>query len=59
MNKRALAIPKFKNETGEADWWASPAGRDYVKGKSAEARSKGIRVARSRLVARLNRKSSV
>ena len=59
MNTKTLAMPKFKNESEEADWWASPAGRDYVKSKSVEAQSKGIRVAGSRLVARLNRKSSV
>ena len=59
MNKKTLAMPKFKNESEEADWWASPAGRDYVKRKSAEAQSKGIGVTGSSLVAKLNRKSSV
>ena len=59
MNKKTLEMPIFKNESEEANWWASPAGRDYVKSKSVEAQSKGIRVAGSRLVARLNRKSSV
>jgi hypothetical protein len=59
MNKRALEMPKFKNESEEADWWASPAGRNYVKRKSAEAQSKGIGVTGSSLVAKLNRKSSV
>ena len=52
-------MPKFKNESEEADWWASPAGRNYVKRKSAEAQSKGIGVTGSSLVAKLNRKSSV
>jgi hypothetical protein len=37
MSKRTLEMPKFKNESEEADWWASPAGRAYVKRKSAEA----------------------
>jgi hypothetical protein len=59
MNTKTLAMPKFKNESEEADWWASPAGRDYVKRKSAEAQSKGIGVTGSSLVAKLNRKSSV
>ena len=59
MNKTTLEIPKFKNESEEADWWASPAGRDFVKRKSADAESKGIRATGSSLVAKLNRKSSV
>ncbi|MGA2196547.1 MAG: CopG family antitoxin [Bryobacteraceae bacterium] len=59
MNNRTLEMPKFKNESEEADWWASPAGRNYVKRKSAEAQSKGIKVAGSSLIAKLNRKSSV
>ena len=59
MNKKTLAMPKFKNESEEADWWASPAGRDYVKRKPAEAQSNEIRVTGSSLVAKLNRKSSV
>jgi predicted DNA binding CopG/RHH family protein len=59
MNKKTLEMPKFKNESDEADWWASPAGRDYVKRKSAEAQSNEIRVTGSSLVAKLNRKSSV
>jgi hypothetical protein len=59
MNTKTLAMPKFKNESEEADWWTSPAGHDYVKRKSAEAQSKGIGVTGSSLVAKLNRKSSV
>src|ERR1022692_1600381 len=59
MNKKTLEMPKFRSESEEADWWASPAGRDYVKRKSAEAQSKGIGVTGSNLVAKLNRKSSV
>lgn len=59
MNKKTLEMPKFKNESEEANWWASQAGRDFVKRKSVEAQSKGIKVVGSRLVAELNRKSSV
>jgi hypothetical protein len=59
MNKRTLETPRFKNESEEADWWASKAGRNYVKRKSAEAQSKGTGVTGSSLVAKLNRKSSV
>jgi hypothetical protein len=35
MNRRTPKLPKFKSETEEADWWASRAGREYVKRKSA------------------------
>jgi hypothetical protein len=44
VNKKTLEMPKFKSESEEADWWASRAGRDYVKQKSAEAQSKGTKV---------------
>ncbi len=59
MNKKLAAIPKFRSESTEADWWASPAGRAFVKQKSADARSQGSKIGGSRLVARLNKKSSV
>ena len=81
MNKKLLQIPKFRSESEEADWWASPAGRAYVKQKSAmskgiidrssksgefvpqkyaaETQSKRTKTGGSRLVARLNKKSSV
>jgi len=59
MNKKTFEMPKFKSESEEADWWASRAGRDYVKQKSAEAQSKGIKARGSSLVAKLNKKSSV
>jgi predicted DNA binding CopG/RHH family protein len=59
MNKETLDMPKFKSESEEADWWASRAGRDYVKQKSAEAQLRGIKAGGSSLVAKLNKKSSV
>ena len=59
MSKRTLEMPKFKNESEEADWWASPAGRAYVKRKSAEAQLKRTQAAGSSLVAKLARKPSV
>ena len=63
MNKKSVQmppqIPKFRSESEEADWWASPAGRAYVKQKSAEAQSKGTKARGSSLVAKLNKKSSV
>src|SRR2546426_4140324 len=53
--KRTPAMPRFKNESAEADWWASPAGREYAGRKSAEARSRGLVMKGSRLVAALNK----
>jgi hypothetical protein len=51
-------MPSFKSESEEADWWASAAGRAYVKGKSNAARAKGIKPSGSSLVARLNQPST-
>lgn len=59
MSRKIAQIPKFKTESQEADWWASPAGRAYVKRKSADARSDGTKAVGSSLVARLNQKKSV
>jgi len=59
MGDKWFEMPRFKNESEEADWWASPAGRAYVKRKSAEARSKGAAVTGSRLVRELGNKKSV
>lgn len=52
-------MPKFKSESEEADWWASPAGRAFVKQKSAESQRKKTKAAGSSLVAKLNRKPSL
>ena len=63
MNKKSAQIPMFRSESEEADWWAGPAGRAYVKQKSAEAQSerasKATRPRGSRLVAMLNKRRSV
>jgi hypothetical protein len=59
MGKKTLQMPAFKNESAEADWWASPAGRAYVKRKSAEAWPEGANTGGSSLVAKLNRKNSI
>ena len=59
MNKKRLQMPRFKSESGEADWWASPAGRAYVKHRSAEAQSKGTKASGSRLVTKLSNRSSI
>ena len=56
MNKNSVQVPKFRSESEEADWWASPAGRAYVKQKSVQ--SKGMKVKGSSLVAKLNQKRS-
>ena len=57
--KKSIRMPKFKNESEEADWWSSREGRDYVKRRSAEAQSKGTKPAGSRLVAQIARKNSI
>lgn len=57
--KKEIKLPKFKNESGEADWWASRTGREYVKQRAAEAKSQGTKVKGSTLVAELSKKSSV
>jgi hypothetical protein len=58
MSKKDLQMPKFKSESEEADWWASPAGRSYVKRNSGEAQVKGARVKGSSLVTKLNERRS-
>jgi len=59
MNGKTPMMPKFKSESEEADWWASRAGRGYVKQKSASASSGGTKARGSSLVAKMNRKRSV
>src|SRR5580693_4437427 len=55
MAKQNSEMPKFRSESAEADWWASRAGRNYVRRKSAEAKSQGLVIKGSRLVAALNK----
>ncbi len=59
MSKKTREMTKFKNESEEADWWASRAGRKYLKRKSAQARARGVKFKGSALVAELNRRGSV
>ena len=59
MNRKIPVKPKFKGESDEADWWASRAGRGYVKQKAADAETEGRKARGSSLVAKMNRKSSV
>jgi hypothetical protein len=58
MNDKMTRPPKFKSEGEEADWWASAAGRSYVKARSAEASASGTKARGSNLVTRLNKKST-
>lgn len=58
MPRAKGVVPKFRNESEEADWWASAAGREYVKKKSKAAQRAGIKPAGSKLAAGLNRKRS-
>jgi hypothetical protein len=53
MPKQA-EMPKFKNEGEEADWWASSAGRDFVKRQSKVLRRSNAKPTGSKLVRRLN-----
>jgi predicted DNA binding CopG/RHH family protein len=55
MKKMAIETPKFATEAEEADWWASRAGRAFLKDAAAKSGTgKG-----SRLVSKLNRTPSV
>ena len=59
MKDARMQMPKFKSESEEADWWASRAGREYVKRRSAEAAAKGVKASGSSLLAGLIKKRSV
>jgi predicted DNA binding CopG/RHH family protein len=59
MNRKVSKVVKFKSESEEADWWASRAGREYVKQNAADAQSDGNKPRGSSLVTKMNRKSSV
>lgn len=51
-----MEFPKFKNESDEADWWASAEGRAFAEEKSREAQEKGIMFSPSPLMARLDKR---
>jgi predicted DNA binding CopG/RHH family protein len=59
MNRKTPEMPKFKNESEEADWWASRAGRAFVEQKFADHQSAGTKLRGSSLIAKMNQKSSV
>jgi predicted DNA binding CopG/RHH family protein len=58
MPRRTMSMPKFKTEREEADWWASAAGRSYVKRRSKADQANGLKPTGSRLVAQLNKKKT-
>ncbi|SPE42579.1 hypothetical protein SBA3_620005 [Candidatus Sulfopaludibacter sp. SbA3] len=58
MKKKPTEMPKFANEAEEADWWASPQGREFLKQNSRPI-SKGGPPRGSRLVAQLRRTTTV
>jgi hypothetical protein len=59
MPKKIIEFPKFKNESDEADWWASAEGRAFAEQKSREAQKKGIKFSGSPLMVKLNKKKTV
>jgi Leucine-rich repeat (LRR) protein len=59
MNNKTPSMPRFKSESQEADWWASQAGRPYLKQRIAKNRSKGTMARGSRLVMKLTRKTTL
>jgi predicted DNA binding CopG/RHH family protein len=58
MRQGKGGMPKFKSESEEADWWASPAGRVFLKRKSKELQARGAGPTGSALVAKLNKPST-
>jgi hypothetical protein len=59
MKTKTAAMPVFKNESDEADWWASREGRSFVTRKSAESAGTRKKSEGSPLVAQLNKAASV
>ena len=57
IKKKTYEMPKFKSESKEADWWASRAGREFVRRKSEEVRAKGIELKGSSILAKIAKKS--
>jgi predicted DNA binding CopG/RHH family protein len=58
MPRKTIEFPKFKNESDEADWWASKEGRAFAEQRSREAQAKGIKFSGSPFIAKLNKKGS-
>lgn len=53
-----VKMPQFKNESDEADWWASEEGREFVRQKS-EISERGKQLKGSRLVEGLRKANTV
>lgn len=58
MPDKGTQMPRFKNESEEADWWASAAGRAFLKKKSKEWMAKRVSPRGSALVTKLNKGST-
>jgi hypothetical protein len=58
MTRKTPEMPKFKNESEEADWWASRAGRAFVQ-RFADHQGAGTKLRGSSLIAKMNQKSTV
>lgn len=56
-NEAMTRMPKFANEDEEAKWWASTAGREFLRRQSGAQPSRKLKG--SSLVTELNRASSV
>lgn len=54
MKTKSVKVPKFSNESDEADWWASPEGREFVRTQASRARAAGETVKGSPLATKLN-----
>jgi hypothetical protein len=52
----ASEISRFANEQQEGDWWASPEGREFVKGQAKPTSKKPM--GGSKLVAKLGKPSA-
>jgi hypothetical protein len=59
MKKKPVKVPRFSGESDEADWWAGPEGREFVRAQASRARTAGEVVKGSRLVGKLNGGTSV
>ncbi|HEX3743364.1 MAG TPA: hypothetical protein VHW09_05530 [Bryobacteraceae bacterium] len=59
MRKKSIELPNFINEEQEAKWWSSREGREFLKQKSGGGPKEAKLPAGSRLVAQLNKTSSV
>jgi len=59
MTKKRIEMPRFRNESAEADWWASPAGREFVIQRSRGVRAASGKVRGLKLVENLKKRASV